>query len=204
MRSPRQQKWNSLLMVHGAIYRQQIHCLCQLTGNWSVSIEPIHLSAGHNNFSTNGPIHWNDCRDNHGLWLSVSRLLLSEHQPLGHKHNPPNSPFFMCSPPQRVKNKFTTAASERPNRAHVENLKIFHHVSAQQNILKTGGQSLHSRTQGCASGIDARVSVPSPRSMVFQDVALSWQPIWGKWNANSAAKFVFVFFPSSCSRTEHT
>lgn len=195
MRSPRQQKWNSLLMVHGAIYRQQIHCLCQLTGNWSVSIEPIHLSAGHNSFSTNGPIHWNDCRDNHGLWLSFSRLLLSEHQPWGQKHNRLNSPFFMCSPPQgqeQVHNCF-----EWPNRFSTI-------VSAQQNILETRGQSLHSRTQGCASGIDARVSVPSPRSMVFRDVALSWQPIWGKWNANMAAKFFFFFFFPAAAAEQST
>lgn len=38
--------------------------------NWVYS-----FSAGHNSFSTNGPIQWNDWRDNHGLWLCLSVFL---------------------------------------------------------------------------------------------------------------------------------
>lgn len=78
----------------------------------------------------------------------------------------PKTPLSLCpffSPPR---GQDQVHDFERP---HVENLKIFRRVSMQQNILESRRQSLHSRTQGCASGIGARVSVLSPCSVVCRD-----------------------------------
>lgn len=137
---------------------------------------------------------------------SFSRLLLSEHQPWGHKHDipPPFLPHIslllcvcFCAP--QGQEQVHDRCFEQQNRVYVENLKIFHHVFVQQNILETRRQSLHSRTRGCASGIDARISVHSPCSTFFffsfPHAQLSWQLIWGKWNANRAAEFA-SFSPS--------
>lgn len=191
MRSPRQQKWNSLLMVHGAIYRQQIHCLCQLTGNWSVSIEPIHLSAGHNSFSTNGPIHWNDCRDNHGLWLSFSRLLLSEHQPWGQKHNRLDSPF-LCAPTPQVHNCF-----EWPNRFSTI-------VSAQQNISRDSrAKFTFPDTRLCQRYRRSRFSSLSSLDG-FSRCSAQLAAHLREMKCKYVRKVCFFLLPSSCSRTEHT
>lgn len=113
----------------------------------------------------------------------------------------PTLPFF---PPQGQE-QVHDCCFERPNWLHVENVKIFHHFSVQRNILETCRQKFTlPDTRLCQRYRCSRFTSPSLVRRLLE-LALSWQPIWGKWNANRAAKFVgFSFLLTAAAANQRT
>lgn len=129
------------------------------------------FSAGHNSFSTNGPIQRNDWRDNHGLWLCLSVFLDASFVTTSTYIRVLKLKralhffflfYFYFFSTEGVKHKFKLTIFELPGHISGINANILVLASVQRKISNSCRQSLHSLTQGCSgSDVDTCVWVHS-------------------------------------------